>query len=60
MGSSQVSASRLAIDTLTWTKFSYNLFDYESLEYSRTNLKIEGEGFLIRRGFDIDFTSTPK
>lgn len=47
--------SRLTISTLTWLRFSYNLFDYESNDYSRTNLKVDCEGYLIRKGIDIHF-----
>lgn len=54
------SDCRLNISTLTWNRFSFNLFDYESSDYSRTNLKIDCQGFLTRKGFDIDFSEELK
>lgn len=45
----------LSISTLTWKSFSFNLFDYESTDYSRTNLKVDCQGFLKRKACEIDF-----
>jgi hypothetical protein len=45
----------LQISALTWNKFSFNLFDYEANDYSRTEMKVDCGGYLKRKGVEIDF-----
>lgn len=45
----------LQISVLTWKKFSFNLFDYEDNDYSRTEMKVDCAGYLKRKGLEIGF-----
>jgi len=45
--------------SLTWTRQSHGLFDYESKSIKKKDLKATTSGTLIRRGDTVSFTQEP-
>lgn len=43
--------------SLTWTRQSHGLFDYESKSIKKKDLKATTSGTLIRRGDTVSFTT---
>lgn len=46
---------RLKIKGKTWSKVSYELFDYESLEFQNSEFTIEKSGAMVRNGPHLKF-----
>ena len=46
--------------SLTWTRESHGLFDYESKSIKKKDLKATTSGVLVRRGDSVDFLTGPQ
>lgn len=48
---------RLKIKGKTWNKVSYELFDYEAMDFQTSEFNLEKSGVLLRNGVHLKFSN---